>query len=456
VLALLCSSQLMVILDGSIVVVALPVIGAELSATGSDLTWVINAYLVPFGGVLLLAGRLGDVVGPRRILLSGLALFTAASLGCGLAPTIGVLIAARAVQGMGGALASAVVLGMIVTLYPGPAERGRALAVFGFVGAAGSSIGLLAGGLLTQGLSWPWIFLMNVPLGVGALVAVRLVVPAPTGGGGRVDVIGTVLVTAGLTLAVYALLSTGTGPGPLAVLGVLAMGLLAAFLIRQAHTRSPLLPLRLLVSRSTGLGNLVQALMVAGLFGFQFLGSLYLQQLLGYRPLRAGLAFLPVPVVIAVVSLALTARLSARLGQRSVLTVGLACVAAGLALLTGLPASGGYIAHLLPACLVIAVGFGLAFPVLAGVAVGWAPPQDAGVASGLFTTTQQVGGAVGLAILTRVAISSTDSGRTTATLHGYHFAFATATGFAAAALLLSLGIPRGTDARESPLRRPTY
>ena len=449
VLALLCASQLMVILDGSIVAVALPVIGAELQVTGTGLAWVVNAYLVPFGGVLLLAGRLGDLLGPRRILLAGLTLFTAASLACGLAPTIGVLIAARFAQGIGGALASAVVLGMIVTLYPRPAERGRALGVFGFVGAAGSSIGLLAGGLLTQGLSWPWIFLINVPIGLSAVAGVRWVVPAPAGAPGQVDIVGAVLATAGLTLAVYALLSTGTGAGPLGVLGGIAVGLLVAFLARQARTRTPLLPLRLLTTRSTGLGNLVQALMVAGLFGFQILGVLYLQQLIGYGPLRAGLAFLPVPILIAAVSLTLTARLTARVGPRPVLTAGLAFVTAGLVLLVGLPASGGYAAHVLPAGLLIAIGFGLAFPALAGIAVGSAPPRDAGVASGLFNTTQQVGGALGLAILTRVATSTGSAGHVTAALGGYHLAFATASSLAAIALLLSLFTTAGTsiDAR---------
>jgi EmrB/QacA subfamily drug resistance transporter len=453
VLALLCASQLMVILDGSIVAVALPVIGADLHVAGAELAWVVNAYLVPFGGVLLLAGRLGDVLGPRRILLAGLALFTVASLGCGLAPTIGLLIAARLVQGIGGALASAVVLGMIVTLFAGPTQRGRALAVYGFVGAAGSSIGLLAGGLLTQALSWPWIFLINVPIGLAAVAGVRWVVPHPAAAGGRVDVVGAVLATAGLAAVVYALLSTTAGPGLLAVLAVLSVGLLIAFGVRQARARLPLLPLRLLTGRSTGLGNLVQALMVAGLFGFQFLGVLYLQQLLGYGPLRAGLAFLPVPIGIAAVSLILTARLIARLGPRRVLAAGLAFVTAGLTTLIGLPSHGGYATHVLPAGLLIAIGFGLAYPALAGIAVGSAPPHDAGIASGLFNTTQQIGGALGLAILTRVATSTLTAGHTTATLSGYHLAFATAAGFSAIAFLVSLRTA-GTTARRAPPSDP--
>jgi len=262
------------------------------------------------------------------------------------------------------------------------------------------------------------------------------VVPAAAGRGGSVDAIGAVLATGGLGAAVWALLATQTSTANVSVLAVAAAALLVVFLARQARTSPPLLPLRLLSSRPTGLGNLVQALMVAGLFGFQFLGALYLEQLLGYDPLRAGLAFLPVPVVIAAVSLALTARLVARLGARRVLTVGLALVSGGLALLVGVPASDRYLTHVLPAALLIAIGFGLAFPALANIAVASAPPQDAGVASGLFNTTQQVGGAVGLAVLTRLATSTSPAH--TAVLSGYHLAFAAAAGFAASALVLSL------------------
>jgi EmrB/QacA subfamily drug resistance transporter len=449
-LVLLCASQLMMVLDGSIVAVALPVIGADLHIGASGLTWVVNAYLVPFAGLLLLAGRLGDLFGPRRVLLAGLGLFTTASLACGLAPRFDVLVVARFLQGVGGALASAVVLGMIVTLFPEPADRGRALGVFSFVGAAGSSIGLLAGGLLTQALSWPWIFLVNAPLGLAAVIGVRHLVPAPAGTGGRADVPSAVLVTAGLMLSVYTLLSPGTGSATVALLTVASLALLLAFGARQARTRHPLLPLRLLAARTTGLGNAVQALVVAGLFGFQFLGVLYLQQLLGFDPLRAGLAFLPVPVVIAAVSLGLTARLIAALGQRPVLVGGLAFITAGLALLTQLPAADGYLPAVFPAGLLIAVGFGLAFPVLAVIAVASAPAHDAGIASGLFNATQQVGGALGLAAMTRLATSAAHgrTGHATAALAGYHLAFAAAAALAATALLLAL-VATATSERRS-------
>lgn len=269
-LVVLCASQLMVILDGSIVAVALPAIGAEWDVAGPALAWVVNAYLIPFGGLLLLAGRVGDLWGARRVLAAGLVVFTVASALCGLAPTLEVLIVARFVQGVGGALASAVVLGMIVTLFAEPVKRGRALGVYAFVGAAGSAVGLVAGGLLTEELSWPWIFWINVPLGLGVVLGVRRLVPARAGTGGRADVLGAVLVTAGVMLAVYTLLSTGStagqgGNGLLALLlSIAAAGLLGAFLIRQRRTPVPLLPLRLLADRATVLGNLLQALMVGG------------------------------------------------------------------------------------------------------------------------------------------------------------------------------------------------
>lgn len=437
-LAALCACQLMVVLDGSIVAVALPLIGRDFHTTGPLLAWVVNAYLVPFGGLLLLAGRLGDLLGSRKMLLLGLIVFTAASVACALAPSLGVLAAARFVQGVGAAMASAVVLGMIVTLFPTSSDRGRALAVYGFVGAAGSSVGLLAGGVLTQVLNWRWIFLINVPLGIGAVLAIRLTVPTVRPGGRRPDVAGAVLATAGLTLAVYALLATNLDGTAELLLGFAVLILLAAFLVRQARVVNPILPLRLLLNSSTGVGNLVQALMVAGLFGFQFLGVQYLQRLLGYNPFRAGLAFLPVPVLIAVVSLGFSARLISRLGLRRVLLIGLVFVVVGLGLLVRLSASGDYVGELLPAGLAIAVGFGLAFPALAALAVGGAEPADAGVASGLFNTTQQIGGAIGLALLSRIVDANNTAHRTAMTqLAGYHHAFATAAALAATALLIA-------------------
>ena len=349
------------------------------------------------------------------------------------------------------ALASSVVLGMIVTLFREDGERRRALALFSFVGAGGSSVGLLAGGLLTQGLSWRWIFLVNVPIGVAALVGVRLRVPVVPGSRGRLDVMGGVLVTGGLMAAVYGLLATGLSSWVVAILGAGAVALLGAFCWRQTRAATPLLPLRLLASRTTGLGNLVQALMVAGLFGFQYLGVVYLEQLLGYDPLGTGLAFLPVPVAIAAVSLGASTRLIARLGERHVLLVGLACIVAGLGLLSQLPAHASYVSDVLPAGLLIAVGFGTAYPALAAIAVGGAPPHDAGVASGLFNTTQQIGGALGLAVLTRLAVSASNAPRRhlVADLGGYHVAFAAAAGLVAAGLAVAVIAARPSAADEA-------
>jgi hypothetical protein len=354
-----------------------------------------------------------------------------------MAPGLGVLVAARFLQGAGAALASAVVLGMVVTLFARPGERSRALAVLGFVGAAGSSIGLLTGGLLVHQLGWPSIFLINVPIGLTALAGIRRWVPALPGGAGLVDIPGALLATTGLALASYLLLAAGLPRGVLVLLAATAVGLVILFLVRQAHATHPLLPLDLVANRSVGFGNLVQGLVVAALFGFQFLGVLYLERLLHYDPLHAGLAFLPVPLCIALVSLTSSSRLVARLGPWPVLTAGVAFVTAGLAMLMGLSESGGYVFHLLPAGLLIALGFGTGFPALAAIAVGSAPPSLAGVASGLFNTTQQIGGALGLALLTRLASTAPSTGQAGIGLAGYHLAFCGATGLAALAFALS-------------------
>jgi EmrB/QacA subfamily drug resistance transporter len=437
-LTFLCVSQLMFILDGSIVAVALPAIGSDLSASGADLSWVVSGYLIPFGGLLLLAGRLGDLYGSKRLLLVGLTVFTLASALCALAPTLTLLVAARVLQGAGGALASAVILGMIVALFPHSKEQGRALAAFSFVGAAGSSVGLVLGGVLTQVLSWEWIFLVNLPIGTLAAIGVIRYVPALQGSGGRTDVLGAFLITLGLATTVYVLLADSSNDYR-AGLAAVSILLIVGFLIRQRQAPVPLLPLRILFARVIGGGNVVLALMVAGLFGFQFLGVVYLQELLGFDPLQAGFAYLPVPLVIAATSLGLTTRLIMRFGQRTVLLSGLILIALGLALLSQLPWDGRYLQDFLPAATVIGVGFGLAFPSIAAVAVGSAQPEDAGLASGLFNTAQQVGGAVGLALLTALATynSSPIESVTGPSLEGYKLAFAAAAGMVGLAAVIA-------------------
>ena len=336
-LVVLCVGMLMIVLDSTIVNVALPSIQDDLGFSQSSLAWVVNAYLIAFGGLLLLAGRIGDLVGPRRVFLLGLGIFTVASLACGIAQSQEVLIVARFVQGVGGALTSAVILGMIVTLFPEPREQAKAIGVYAFVASAGASIGLLAGGALTQLINWHWIFFVNLPIGVAtALFALRLV-----GGGAGIgwrrgaDVLGAALVTAALMLLVYTIVEAGErGWGSLETLGfgAVSAALLGAFFARQARATDPLMPLGVFRSRNVSGANVVQMLMVAGLFGMFFLGVLYLQQLLGYDAIQTGLAFLPVAVLIGALSLFVTPRLNMRIGERATLLPGLAFVAAGLAL----------------------------------------------------------------------------------------------------------------------------
>jgi EmrB/QacA subfamily drug resistance transporter len=449
-LTVLCTAMMMIILDGTIVTVALPTIQRDLGFSSSGLAWVVNAYLIAFGGLLLLAGRLGDLIGGKRVFLAGLIVFTTASLLCGFSVSQPMLIAARFAQGAGGAMASAVSLGMIVRLFPDPAERARALGAYSFTGAGGASVGLVLGGVLTQALSWHWIFFVNAPIGAVAIAAGWLLLAGERGMGlrapsGGADAAGAVLVTGGLMAAVYAIVqTTGYGWGSARTLGVAAIAvvLLAAFAVRQHLARTPLLPLRIFRSRDVSGANAVQALTVAAAFGFQVLIPQYMQRVLGYGAAEAGLGMLPAAVVIGALSVGLSARLIARLGPRALLMAGLAPMAAGFALLTGLPAAGSYPVHLLPTMLLIG-GFGLAFPAMITLAMSGASDTDAGVASGLVNTTQQVGAALGVAVLSTLAASRTGhllaAGRPAAEAltGGYHVAFGTGAGLAAAALVLA-------------------
>ncbi|WP_290054022.1 MFS transporter [Amycolatopsis solani] len=436
-LAVLCTASLMVVLDSSIVAVALPAIQADLGFTPAGLAWVVTAYLVAFGGLLLISGRLGDLLGRRRVFLGGLALFTVASLAAGLSEDAGVLVGSRFAQGVGGALASAVVLGMIVTMYPEPRARARAIGVYSFTQAAGASIGLIAGGALTQALSWHWTFYVNLPIGmVALLLAVRVVSPdRGTGVRAGLDVLGAVLVTGAVMLGVYAI-SSAVWPALVA-----ALGLLAAFVVRQAKARTPLLPLRLFRIRAVTGANLVMVLMVAGMLGFQFVTALYLQQVLGLDALRTGIAFLPVPLVIAVASLGVADKLAARFGPRAVLLAGLGLVIVGLVLLTRV--SGSYFTDVLPPLLVMGFGAGVAIPALMGLAMADVPAADAGVASGLITTTQQVGAAIGTAVLASVAASRTASlggDHREALAAGFRLAYGVSAGFLLAAVALGAAV----------------
>ena len=377
-------------LDGTIVTVALPAIQRALSFSATGLTWVLNGYLIAFGGLLLLAGRLGDLAGRKRVFLAGIAVFAAASLVCGLAPTPLALVGARVVQGAGGALVTAVSLGMIVALYDQPRERGRALAAYSFVGAAGASLGLTLGGVLTQTIGWRWIFFVNVPIAVAAAGLAVPVLAADRGKGlsAGADGTGALLVTAGLMLGVYAIAGTAQhGWASARTLGQAAAAgvFLAAFVARQARAAAPLLPLRILGSRAVSAANAAQLLIVAAAFGFQVLVTLYMQRVLGYGAAGSGLGLLPAAVVIGSVSLGFSARLSARFGARPVLLAGIALIALALTLLTRLPSHGGYAAHLLPALVVFGLGGGLALPALAMLGMSAATTDDAGRCPGCST-----------------------------------------------------------------------
>nr|BFD91872.1 MFS transporter [Kitasatospora sp. Xyl93] len=451
-LVVLCAGMLMIILDGSIVTVALPAIQQDLGFSPSGLTWTVNAYLIAFGGLLLLAGRLGDLIGRKRVFVAGLAVFTAASLLCAVATSPGLLIGARFLQGVGGALASSVSLGMIVTLFPEPRERGRAIGAFSFVGAAGASIGQVLGGVLTEALDWHWIFLINLPLGIAAaLLALRVLEPE-RGPGLRAgaDAPGAVLITAALMLGVYTIVGTGEhGWSSVRTLGLgaLAVAMLAAFLRHEGRAAHPLLPLRMFRSRSVSGANLVQVLTISGMFGFQILVALHMQNVLGYGAAATGLAMLPAAVAIGAVSLLLSARLSARFGERRVLLAGLALLVGALGLLTRLPADADYAVHLLPTMLLIGGG-GLVLSTLAVLGMSGAGPADAGTASGLFNTTQQIGGALGVAVLTTLAdgrtaaLSAAGQPATEALADGFRLAFAVAAGLLATALLLAATVLR--------------
>jgi EmrB/QacA subfamily drug resistance transporter len=446
-LVVLCVGMLMIVLDQTIVNVALPSIQRDLKFSTSNLAWVVNAYLIAFGGLLLLAGRLGDLVGRKRMFLLGLGIFTAASAACGFAESQALLVGARFVQGAGGAMTSSVILGVIVTMFPKPRELAKAMGVFSFVASGGASIGLLAGGVLTQALSWHWIFFVNLPIGiVTTLLAVR-VVAADAGLGLRAgaDIPGATLVTGTLMLAVYTIVKTtqyGWGSAHTLVLGAVTVVLLAAFVVREARAATPLIPLRIFRSRAVSGANAVQALMVAGIFGMFFLGAVYMQRVLGYDPLQVGLAFLPVAVSIGAFSLVVAPRLNMSIGPRATLLPGLVLMAAGLLLFATAPVYAGYLSRLLPVMLLLGIGAGLSFPSLMTIAMSGATPSEAGLASGLVNTSMQVGGALGLAVLATLSSSratdvlATGSTSAAALAGGLHLALAIGAGLVITAIVI--------------------
>ena len=447
-LYVLCVGMLMIVLDATVVNVALPAIQDDLGFSQASLAWVVNAYLIAFGGLLLLAGRLGDLVSRRGIFLAGLGVFTAASLLCGLAQSQELLVAARFVQGAGGAMTSAVILGMIVTMFPEPRAQAKAIGVFAFVASAGGAVGLLVGGVLTQSISWHWIFFVNVPIGIATAVLAGRLIAADRGlgFGDGADVPGAALITGSLMLGVYTIISPaaeyGWGSGRTLTMGALSLVLLAAFVAREATAKSPLIPLGIFRSRNVAGANLVQVLSVAGMFGMFFLGALYLQRILGYDAMQTGLAFLPVTILMGTLSVRYTDRLVMRFGARSMLLGGLALFMAGLALFTRAPVDGDYVIHILPVMVLLGIGAGLCFPALMTLAMSGATPSDAGLASGLINTTAQVGGSLGLAVLATLSASRSndliEGGEPTAVAltSGYHLAF----GIGAALVVVAIAI----------------
>ena len=453
-LYVLCTGMLMIVLDVTVVNVALPSIQHDLGFSTESLAWVFNAYLIAFGGLLLLSGRLGDLVGRRTVFLVGLAVFSAASLLCGLAQTQGVLVGARFLQGIGGAMTSAVILGMIVTMFPEPRDQAKAIGVFAFVASAGGAVGLLVGGILTESVSWHWIFFVNVPIGlVTGIMALRLI-KRDEGIGLRegADVPGAVLVTAALMVGVYTIVKPAAdlGWGATSTLGFAALSLvlLGAFVGREATAPRPLVPLRIFSSPNVTGANVVQILGVAGMFGMFFLGALYLQRVLGYDPLQTGLAFLPVTLVMGTLSVRYTERLVMRFGAKPLVLAGLVLFAIGLALFTRAPVDGDYAAHVLPVMFLLGTGAGLCFPALMTLAMSGATPADAGLASGLINTTAQIGGAFGLAVLATFATSHSErllgegEEMAAALTRGYHLAFWIGAGLVVAAIVVAIAVLR--------------
>jgi EmrB/QacA subfamily drug resistance transporter len=452
-LAVVCLAQLMIVLDTTIVNVALPAIQRELQFTQGNLTWVINAFLVTFGSFLLLAGRLGDLFGRKRVFLAGVALFTAASVLCGLASSQGMLIGARFLQGIGAAVQASVILAIIVTEFPRPGERARAMSAYVFVAVAGGSLGLLAGGALTQVLSWHWIFFVNLPIGAATFALGRALLPADEARAerGRIDWLGAVLVTASLMTAIYAIVQAsdyGWTSGRVLGLGALAAALMAAFIVTESRIENPIMPLRILRLGGLGDSSVVRGLLVTGMYSTFFLGTLYLEHVRHYGPLQTGLAFLPWTLAVGALSLGITARMVERFGGFRVLIAGMLTVIAGLGLLTTTEAHTSFFPTVFAAMLLIGLGIGSAFMPLLSIAMADVPAADAGLGSGIVNVSQQVAGALGLAVLGTIATNRTQALEATghplteSLLAGYHLAFVIGAGAVAAGVVGALVLLR--------------
>jgi EmrB/QacA subfamily drug resistance transporter len=461
----LCFAQLMITLDATIVNVALPAIQDDLDFSNANLTWIVNAFLVTFGGFLLLAGRLGDLLGRRRVFITGLVIFTVASALCGLAPGEGVLIGARLLQGVGAALQAAAILAIIATEFPKPDERARAMSAYVFVAVAGASLGLLVGGVLTESIGWRWIFLVNLPIGIATIVVGRMLIPADKGLGldKGLDWLGSILATSALMVGVFAVVGAAdSGWGSARVLGsgALALVLAAAFLATEARVANPVMPLRILSLRGLMGASAVRALIGTGLFGIFFLGTLYLENVLDYSAVQTGLAFMPWYLSLGVLSLGVTARLVARFGPAPVMVAGMLTSTAGMLLFCTAGVGTDYFPTIALANFTVGTGVGLAVMPLLTIAMGDVPPADRGLGSGIINVAHQVGGALGLAVLSTFATTHTRSlvrdGREalSAQVDGYHLAFLLAAGGYAIGIVIALAVLRNTGGAEASARSP--
>ena len=459
-LIVVCLAQLMIVLDVTIVNVALPAIQRDLHFSQANLTWVVNAFLISFGSLLLLAGRLGDLAGRKRVFLAGVFTFTVASLLCGIAPSEGTLIGARFVQGIGAAAQASVILAIIVTEFPEPAARARAMSAYVFVSVAGGSLGLLAGGLLTQALSWHWVFFVNLPVGLLTLVLGQAIVRADRGLGldQGVDWLGALLVTASLMSVIYAIVkATSNGWTSSSVLSMAGLGalLMVAFLSLEMRIRNPMLPLRML--RVPGLVNasLVRGFLVTGMYSTFFLGTLYLEKVRHYSALQTGAAFLPWTITVAILSRGITARLVSRFGPLRVLTAGMATTIAGLLLFSTVGPDTSFFPTVFFASFAIGLGIGNAFMPLLTIAVADVPAADAGIGSGITNVSQQIGGALGLAVLSTLATNHTNGllaahhGHAAALIGGYQVAFLTGAAAIAVGIALALVLLRPRAASDA-------
>jgi EmrB/QacA subfamily drug resistance transporter len=446
-LYVLCAGVLMIVLDTTIVNVALPSIREDLRFTETSLVWVVNGYMLTFGGFLLLGGRLGDLFGHRRLFLAGLTLFTLASLACGLSNAQGLLVAARAIQGLGGAVVTAVALSLIMDLFTAPADRAKAMGIYGFVCAGGGSIGVLLGGFLTSTLSWHWIFLVNLPIGVVVYALCVALLPRDSSGqaSGRLDVAGAVTVTAALMVAVYAVVNSNEAgwmsAQTLGLLGLAAV-LLAVFLLVEARVQAPLVPLGLFRLRNLATSNVVGILWAAAMFAWFFISALYLQLVLGYSAMQVGLSFLPANLIMAALSLGWSAKIVMRFGLRRPLAAGLLLATLGLLLFARAPLDGSFVTDVLPGMLLLGLGAGVAFNPVLLAAMSDVGPSDSGLASGVVNTAFMMGGALGLAVLASLAAARTKTltatawGAPAALNGGYQLAFLVGAVFAALAALL--------------------